>query len=109
MTTQYAAAPLVRATADIELSFLGSIATKTDTITSDIELLIVSDAVILGDIKSIRTGVNMSQATFAKSFHLSLNTIKGWEQGKRKPDAAATNFLRMIEADPEHVKKALVA
>ena len=61
------------------------------------------------DIKSIRNGVNMSQAVFARTFNLSLDTIKGWEQGKRKPDAAATNFLRMIKADPEYVKKALAA
>ncbi len=61
------------------------------------------------DIKAIRARVKMSQAVFARSFQLSLDTIKGWEQGKRKPDAAAANYLRMIRADPEHVKRALVA
>ena len=61
------------------------------------------------DIKAIRHGVNMSQAVFAKSFQLSLDTIKGWEQGKRKPDAAATNYLRMIQADPQHVLNTLAA
>ena len=55
------------------------------------------------DIKTIRRGVDMSQAVFARSFQLSLDTIKGWEQGKRKPDAAATNYLRMIQVDPQHV------
>lgn len=61
------------------------------------------------DIKAIRARVKMSQAAFARSFQLSLDTIKGWEQGKRKPDAAAANYLRMIRADPEHVKRALAA
>ena len=61
------------------------------------------------DIKAIRASVNMSQAVFARSFQLSLDTLKGWEQGKRKPDAAAANFLRMIKADPEHVRRTLVA
>lgn len=61
------------------------------------------------DIKAIRARVQMSQAVFARSFQLSLDTIKGWEQGKRKPDAAAVNYLRMIRADPEHVKRALAA
>ncbi len=61
------------------------------------------------EIKRIRAGVNMSQAVFARSFQLSIDTVKGWEQGKRKPDAAAANFLRLIQADPEHVQRTLAA
>ena len=61
------------------------------------------------EIKAIRASVGMSQAVFARSFQLSLDTIKGWEQGKRKPDAAAANYLRMIQADPEHVQRTLAA
>ena len=61
------------------------------------------------EIKAIRSSVNMSQAVFARSFQLSLDTIKGWEQGKRKPDAAAANYLRLIKADPEHVQRMLAA
>ena len=60
-------------------------------------------------IKAIRAGVNMSQASFARAFQLSTDTIKGWEQGKRKPDAAATNYLRLIRANPELVLKTLAA
>ena len=59
------------------------------------------------EIKTIRTGINMSQAVFARSFQLSLDTLKGWEQGKRRPDVAAANFLRMIKADPEFVQRTL--
>ncbi len=61
------------------------------------------------EIKAIRASVRMSQAVFARSFQLSLDTIKGWEQGKRRPDAAAANYLRMIQADPEHVQRTLAA
>ena len=61
------------------------------------------------EIKAIRAGVNMSQAAFARTFQLSVDTIKVWEQGKRKPDAAAANYLRMIKADPEHVRQTLAA
>jgi putative transcriptional regulator len=61
------------------------------------------------EIKAIRASVNMSQTVFARSFQLSLDTIKGWEQGKRKPDAAAANYLRMIQADPEYVQRTLAA
>jgi putative transcriptional regulator len=51
----------------------------------------------------------MSQSVFASTFRLSLDTLKGWEQGKRKPDAAAANFLRMIKANPEFVQRTLAA
>ena len=61
------------------------------------------------EIKAIRASVKMSQAVFARSFRLSLDTVKGWEQGKRKPDAAAANYLRMIQPDPEHVQRTLAA
>ena len=59
------------------------------------------------EIKAIRASTGMPQAVFARSFQLSLGTIKGWEQGKRKPDAATANYLRMIQADPEHVQRTL--
>ncbi len=61
------------------------------------------------EIKAVRASVKMSQAIFARSFQLSLDTIKGWEQGKRKPDVAAANYLRMIKADPEYVQRTLAA
>ncbi len=61
------------------------------------------------EIRAIRAGVGMSQSVFANTFRLSLDTLKGWEQGKRRPDAAAANFLRMIEADPEFVRRTLAA
>ena len=59
------------------------------------------------EVRAIRASVGMSQAVFASTFRLSLDTLKGWEQGKRKPDAAAANFLCMIEADPEFVRRTL--
>ena len=61
------------------------------------------------EIRAIRASVGMSQSVFASTYRLSLDTLKGWEQGKRKPDSAAANFLRMIEADPEFVQKTLAA
>ena len=55
------------------------------------------------EIRAIRAGVRMSRAMFAHKFQLSIETVKGWEHGKRKPDAAAANFLRLIKADPQFV------
>jgi putative transcriptional regulator len=61
------------------------------------------------EIKAIRASVGMSQSVFASTFRLSLDTLKGWEQGKRKPDAAAANFFRLIKADPKFVQRTLAA
>jgi putative transcriptional regulator len=61
------------------------------------------------EIRAIRASVGMSQSVFASTYRLSLDTLKGWEQGKRKPDSAAANFLRMIKANPEFVQKTLAA
>ncbi len=60
------------------------------------------------DIKEIRQSAGMSQSAFATTFQISLDTLKGWEQGKRKPDAAATNFLRVIRAMPNGVATILL-
>ena len=60
-------------------------------------------------VKAVRRKTGMSQAVFARAFHLSLDTVKGWEQGKRSPDAAASNYLRMIQANPEFVQKTIAA
>ena len=60
-------------------------------------------------IKAIRRKTGLSQAAFARTFHLSLDTVKGWEQGTRSPDTAASNYLRMIQADPEFAQKTIAA
>lgn len=60
------------------------------------------------DVKAIRENMGMTQARFAASFGLSLYTLRGWEQGKRKPDPAARAYLRVIEKAPDIVHIALL-
>ena len=57
--------------------------------------------------RAIRTRLRHSQEQFAASFHLPLGTVRDWELGRREPDTAARNLLRVIEANPEAVKQAL--
>ncbi|WP_417613103.1 helix-turn-helix domain-containing protein [Parasphingorhabdus sp.] len=59
------------------------------------------------DIKALRKRIKMTQAKFAKTYHLPLGTVKDWEQGRRQPDAPARALLTVIEDDPEAVQKAL--
>ncbi len=59
------------------------------------------------DVKAIRSQIKMSQHVFANEFNIPLDTLKGWEQGKRTLDATQTNYLRMIVANPEYVRETI--
>ncbi len=59
------------------------------------------------DIKLIRAKLGMTQQEFAKTFHLSLATLRDWEQRRVRPDQAARTLLRVIERNPEAVRNAL--
>lgn len=59
------------------------------------------------DIKAIRARTKMSQAKFARAYHLPIGTVKDWEQGRRQPDAPARALLTIIEKDPDAAAKAL--
>lgn len=59
------------------------------------------------NVKLIRAKLGMTQEDFAKTFQLSLATIRDWEQRRTQPDQAAKTLLRVIERIPDAVKKAL--
>jgi putative transcriptional regulator len=50
----------------------------------------------------------MSQAQFAASFGFGLDAVQNWEQGRR-PEGAARAFLKVIEREPDAVRRALAA
>ena len=59
------------------------------------------------DVRQIRLGLNLSQAQFAALVHVSVKTLRNWEQGVRKPRGAAAALLTAIRNDPKHVISAL--
>jgi putative transcriptional regulator len=61
------------------------------------------------DVRAIRRKLGMSQARFAASFGFVLDAVQNWEQGRRRPEGAARAFLKVIEHEPEAVKRALAA
>jgi putative transcriptional regulator len=61
------------------------------------------------DVKAIREARGMSQARFAATYGFSLDSIRNWEQGRRKPDVAARVLLTVIAREPEAVERALYA
>jgi putative transcriptional regulator len=61
------------------------------------------------DVAAIRRKLNLSQGVFAAFFGIALPTLRDWEQGRRRPDATARAYLRVIARAPETVRRALDA
>jgi putative transcriptional regulator len=61
------------------------------------------------NVKEIRKQFAMTQEEFAVAFHLSLATLRDWEQARTQPDQAARTLLKVIAHNPELVKEALAA
>lgn len=59
------------------------------------------------DVTAIRKKLRLSQARFAASFGLEKSAVQDWEQGRRRPDRAARTLLKVIESEPEAVRRAL--
>jgi putative transcriptional regulator len=60
-----------------------------------------------GEVRGLRAKLGLSQAQFAQQFGFTVDTIQQYEQGRRKPSGPASTLLRVIEAEPEAVIRAL--
>lgn len=61
------------------------------------------------DVKAIRKKLGLSQQAFANAYHIPLATLKGWEQGRRQPDATASAYLSVIARLPDQARDVLQA
>jgi putative transcriptional regulator len=59
------------------------------------------------NVKEIRTNLRMTQARFSETFGFSLDAIKHWEGGRRRPEASARTLLTVIARNPGAVLSAL--
>ena len=59
------------------------------------------------DVRDIRESLNLNQYQFAALVHVSVKTLRNWEQGIRRPGAAAAALLTAIRNDPKNVIAAL--
>ncbi|MFZ1105471.1 MAG: transcriptional regulator [Hyphomicrobiaceae bacterium] len=59
--------------------------------------------------KHLRWKLGLSQAEFAKRFHIPLGTLRDWEQHRTEPDQAAQAYLKVIAADAGFVERALAS
>jgi putative transcriptional regulator len=61
------------------------------------------------DVRAIREQLGLSQTAFAQAYRIPLATLKGWEQGRRQPDATASAYLSVIARLPGEARDALRA
>lgn len=59
------------------------------------------------DVRKLRELLRMSQNEFSRAYRIPLPTLKGWEQGRRQPDATAAAFLNVIARLPKETRAAL--
>lgn len=59
--------------------------------------------------KHLRWKLGLSQAEFAKRFHIPLGTLRDWEQHRTEPDQAAQAYLKVIAVDAGFVERALAS
>jgi putative transcriptional regulator len=61
------------------------------------------------DVRAIREALGLSQQAFALAYRIPLATLKGWEQGRRQPDATASAYLAVIARLPREARDVLTA
>lgn len=61
------------------------------------------------DVAAIRAHSGLSQAEFARSIGVAVGTVRGWEQGRRRPEGPARVLLALIEKRPSIVQEELRA
>ena len=59
------------------------------------------------DVRAIRRRLGLTQAEFAARYGFSLETIRNYEQGHRRPAGPARVLLKVIASEPDAVTRAL--
>lgn len=58
-------------------------------------------------VQAVRWRTGLSQADFARVFHIDRSLLEDLERGDARPDTALTAYLRVIDHAPEVVREAL--
>ena len=59
------------------------------------------------DVRMIRAKFTATQKEFARLIGISVETLRNWERGRRRPHGPARALLRAIDADPFALGRAL--
>lgn len=71
--------------------------------------LIAGDFRTGDDISALRAFVGLTQLQFATALGISVRTLQGWEQGRRKPDGAGVALLRIAARHPAFIRENLAS
>ncbi len=58
-------------------------------------------------VRTVRKRLGISQAVFAGRYHIPIGTLRDWEQARKRPDAPALAYLRVIASEPDMTARAL--
>lgn len=70
---------------------------------------VAEDVLTPARIRAIRRKVATSTKEFESRFQIPARTIEAYEQGRRRPDAAMVTLLRVIDREPDAVRRALAS
>jgi len=59
------------------------------------------------DVVKIRKNLKLTQKQFAKKYHINIETLRNWEQGKRIPDGTSIAYLTCINKTPDIIDNVL--
>jgi putative transcriptional regulator len=61
------------------------------------------------DIADLRAFVGLTQVDFANALGISVRTLQGWEQGRRRPDGPGLALLRIAARHPGIIRENLAS
>ena len=61
------------------------------------------------DVANLRAFVGLSQVQFAAALGISEDTLRGWEQGCRRPEGPALALLRIAARHPKFIRENLAS
>ena len=57
------------------------------------------------DVADLRAFVGLTQTAFAEALGISVHTLRGWEQGRRRPEGPAIALLRIAARHPRFIRE----
>ena len=57
------------------------------------------------DVAALRAFVGLTQNEFAAALGISVHTLRGWEQGRRRPEGPGVALLRIAARHPEFIRE----
>jgi putative transcriptional regulator len=61
------------------------------------------------DIANLRSFVGLTQVEFAIALGISVHTLRGWEQGRRRPEGPGIALLRIAARHPKFIRENLAS